>query len=437
MWIELLESRYHLTVTVSQHMVRITGTPRADVVSLKLFQKVLIVTDNGTVQRIAMPAVRTIVVETGAGDDVVTSDDGVTAAMTLLGGEGDDWLGGGGGADRIDGEGGADSMYGGAGDDTLLSGTYVFNLLNPLGSPPPDADVLDGGPGVDTADYSARIDSRYPASSPRLFLILDGVANDGLEMLGEFDNVITENVIGGGGGDLLWGDDGDNLLEGGIGYDVIYGNEGNDTLRGGFGGDWMFGGPGADDLSGQNSGLNLAWLVGLDSDVVWYLTSTADLNITLDGVANDGEAGEGDNVRPDNDMIICGTGNDSVVGSDRTDVIFGNNGDDTLRGGGNKDYLFGDRVFLEVSDDSPYAHGRGDDHLFGDEGDDQLYGGEGDDRLDGGAGADFLYGEAGNDLLLATDGVLDVLDGGDGESDRASRDDGLDDVINVEVVIAQ
>lgn len=124
---------------------------------------------------------------------------------------GDDVIAGLGGNDTIDGKGGNDTVCGGDGNDTFVQGAA-----------PDGADVLIGGAGVDTTDYSARTGD--------LVVRLDGKANDGEKK--ERDNVQTENVGGGSGADRLTGDSDSNVLTGGAGNDKLFGKAGADTLNG-------------------------------------------------------------------------------------------------------------------------------------------------------------------------------------------------------------
>lgn len=73
----------------------------------------------------------------GAGDDVVdlTSSRFQYAAVTIAGGDGNDWLWGNAGPDRISGGGGEDRLKGGDGNDVIVSGA--------------DNDQLFGGSGRD------------------------------------------------------------------------------------------------------------------------------------------------------------------------------------------------------------------------------------------------------------------------------------------------
>lgn len=53
-------------------------------------------------------------------------------------------------------------------------------------------------------------------------------------------------LYGQGGSDLLHGDDGNDVLSGGAGKDTLFGDAGNDVLLGGKGDDILYGGSGGD-----------------------------------------------------------------------------------------------------------------------------------------------------------------------------------------------
>lgn len=104
-----------------------------------------------------------------AGDDRL---DGGTGNDRLFGGSGDDYLRGGEGNDYLLGESGADRLYGDAGNDRLWGGTgndYLHggsgtdSLFgedgdDTLSAMDREADVVDGGPGNDTALVDATLD---------------------------------------------------------------------------------------------------------------------------------------------------------------------------------------------------------------------------------------------------------------------------------------
>ena len=72
---------------------------------------------------------------------------------------------------------------------------------------------------------------------------------------------------------------------------------------------------------------------GDGSDTVDYRERTAGLTITLNGQADDGEAGEGDNVGAEVETAIGGSGNDRIVGNNLGNRLQGGAGDDTIIGG--------------------------------------------------------------------------------------------------------
>jgi Ca2+-binding RTX toxin-like protein len=156
------------------------------------------------------------------------------------------------------------------------------------------------------------------------------------------------------------------------GDDAVDGGPGNDTIETGWGDDSIDGGDGGDSISG-----------GYGDDTVVYATRTAGVSVSLDDVANDGAAGEADNVRPSVDGAVGGSGNDTLAGDAGGNRLTGNGGDDTLVGA------------------------------------------EGDDTLDGGTGSDSLAGGAGGDTLRARDGAAETLScGDDADVADADHDDG-------------
>ncbi len=144
----------------------------------------------------------------------------------------------------------------------------------------------------------------------------------------------------------------------------------------------------------------------------WEPDGSDPVNVSLDGVANDGDGfGGTDNVGGDiesvegtggADTLIAGSGavvfdgssgNDVLTGGAGPDRLFGSSGEDTIRGGGGNDLL------IDGYQDSPYR-------IEGNEPDavdsDRLDGGAGEDRLVAGSGADDVAGGAGVDMLFYT-----------------------------------
>jgi ELWxxDGT repeat protein len=199
-----------------------------------------------------------------------------------------------------------------------------------------------------------------------------------------------DSLAGGDGPSLLVGGIGDDTLVGGTGHerlwgghddDSITGGKGNDNLRGDAGNDYLEGGAGADAFSG-----------GDGDDLLDYTDRTQNLSISLDGVRNDGAAGELDMIG-DVETVLGGWGNDSIIGSFRNDDLRGGGGHDTIRGNGGADTLDG------ADGDDALFGGDGDDVVMGGRGTDTLHGDLGNDGLGGGDGRDWILGGSGNDTL--------------------------------------
>src|SRR5207247_494810 len=104
--------------------------------------------------------------------------------------------------------------------------------------------------------------------------------------------------------------------------DGIDGQGGDDVLDGGSGGDQLFGGSGKDTAD--------------------YSDRSAGVVVRLDGAANDGEAGEADNVHNDVEVVQGGDGNDVLYGNDSPNTLRGGPGADYLDAAGGSDSLYGE-----------------------------------------------------------------------------------------------
>ena len=136
----------------------------------------------------------------------------------------------------------------------------------------------------------------------------------------------NDNTIDGAGGD--------DTIHGGSGNDVLIGGTGNDALDGGLGDDDFEGIPG-EGLFGSNppSQGTDTYTGGGGGDAVLYTGRGEDLALSLDGVANDGEAGEHDNIGPDVTTVLAGSGADVIAGNGYANALSGDTGDDVITGG--------------------------------------------------------------------------------------------------------
>ena len=105
-----------------------------------------------------------------------------------------------------------------------------------------------------------------------------------------------------------------------------------------------------------------------DADVADYAGRTEDLELTLDGVANDGASGEADLIAADVEAAIGGRGDDTITGDAAPNTLRGGDGADSITGGDGADRFIGDA---------------GDDAFFSnDELADSINGGDGFDTIE-------------------------------------------------------
>ncbi len=445
---------------------------------------------------------------------------GLTVADTIIGDAGNDTINGLGGNDELFGGGGDDLLRGGEGNDQLhggdgfntavfsglfsnydlsgVYGNYVFSgntIVDTVGADGTDtffniqrfkfydgtfengvftpsstndtliatavADVLDGGAGTDTADYSG-------SNATVAIDLLNGSANGGYA---RGDTLISiENLIGSAHADTLGDGAGNSALSGGLGGDTYVYRGGLDTVTDTGGADILvlanvsvqnttFAFSGNDLVITVNAGTNevritnqaitasaietIRFADGFEASLTvinsWVVSSTSvhgsngvDDTIIL-GTANHTSYGYSGNDRihggsgidilrgnEGSDWIFGGAGNDDLKGDDGNDIVDGGDGVDKLRGG-----LGNDTLNAGAGDDTDVRAEDGDDTVYGGDGNDTLYGDlnstdaiTGHDTLDGGAGNDSLYGGLGNDTYLASNGADYVNDRGGAEAIR-------------------
>lgn len=184
------------------------------------------------------------------------------------------------------------------------------------------------------ADLKDLDDLVFNAGGASTVLIVPLVANGGTGDDVLFGGTANDTLLGDAGDDFLIGDAGNDTLRGGTGEDTLLGDEGTDSLFGDEGDDSLIGGLGADDING-----------GTGFDAVSYFDKAANepVTVTLDNQANDGTAGEGDNVRLDIEDIGGGDGNDtlSALNSPGGNLISGGAGNDTIDPGIGEDAVQG------------------------------------------------------------------------------------------------
>ena len=455
------------------------------------------------------------------GDRGDSINNSVDLPTTLNGGDGDDGLffypgsddgapgtlNGDAGNDDIQSGEGAQTINGGSGNDAGFDCNWFFCGPRPLDAGDGD-DTINGGDGNDAIADSRGDEFMGMFGSgdgdPNGNDKLNGDAGNDLVCDGQGDETITGGAdgdqvgrAGGGGGGIGCSGSsspgrGTNTIDGGTGDDLVYGGTDADLLRGGEGDDDLYGSPGNDRAEGgagddafeedfdsylregeegsfdfiDNEGDLGAdvYLGGEGRDFVEYDSRNLDdndreddINLTLDGIADDGTTGEGDNAGADIEDASTGDGDDSVVGNALSNDIDSNRGDDSVDGRGGDDLIEGgedrdavtggdgnDEVFGDEEDDccdgaaDVVDGGAGNDNLFGQEGNDTLRGGDDNDALYGGVGSDDISGGGGSDFVDFTGSQARVNvslddvanDGFTGEGDNVRSD--VEDVIGSE-----
>jgi serralysin len=258
------------------------------------------------------------------------------------------------------------------------------------------------------------------------------------------DNLI-ERAIGSSGTDYITGNDANNTLLGGGGNDELEGGAGNDYLDGGTGADQMRGDAGDDTYIIDN--LSDFVQENADDGVDTVISS-----VPISAIANvenytyTGKLSWSITTDASDNIVIGGSGADTIYTNAGNDTLNGGAGADTLTGGtGDDTYVIdniGDKVIENANEGNDtvrssilltalinnvenyiytgasawtFSGTDGDNLLVGGSGKDTLSGGAGNDTLDGGAGADKLVGGIGDDTYVidnAGDQVIEAAGGG-------------------------
>jgi Ca2+-binding RTX toxin-like protein len=120
----------------------------------------------------------------------------------------------------------------------------------------------------------------------------------------------------------VWGGWGNDTITSGNSRDIVYGEEGNDFIQGLASDDYLDGGNGNDTIVGFNGNDTIYGGFGFDS------LFGSDGNDWMNGGYNA-------------DILVGGTGNDTLSGDYGNDSIWGEAGSDWLYGGYDNDYLNG------------------------------------------------------------------------------------------------
>ncbi len=363
-------------------------------------------------------------------NDVLTGDAGNNI---LVGGAGADWLVGGDGDDVLFSghqsglaPAAADRLYGGAGNDLLVVGAGYGS-------------IADGGEGVDTISFAhftpnnlgngvnVLLNSGFAMQgNTGIYMLVSGVENVigseyGDVIYGDDEANLIEGrggddgnlrgfggddvILGGDGDDQMRGEDGDDRLEGGAGQDLLRGGEGDDLLYGGTGNDWIFAEAGVDRVEG-----------GAGDDRIFLAGSG---HATLVFAAGDGHDTVYDFVTGGTDDRIEVSGFDAftmVQEGAHLRLVFDENNSILLRNTDRADFDAATDINIPLAIN----------YVDGTAGDDVLFATSGDDRFDGMAGSDTVS------FATATSGVtVDLTVTGP----QATGGSGVDELISIENLI--
>ncbi len=347
-----------------------------------------------------------------------------------------------------------ENIRGGSFSDTLTGNALTNVLRGGLGN-----DTVDGGAGIDWADY-------FNASGAVQVILTDattiGGSTGGTSSGADGNDMLRniEYIRGGNFGDTLTGNSGSNFLRGGLGDDTLDGGEGSDwadyqsasgtvqviltdaVTNGGATGGTTSGADGndtlrsienirgsfsSDVLTGNSSGNFLRGGLGNDTldggaGVDWadYTTAGDAVQVFLtDAIASGGPTGGASSGSDGNDTLrnienIAGSGfADVLTGNSQLNFLWGGLGDDTIDGGAGADWVdyinIGGAVQVTLTDATTSGGSTGGSSN-GAAGNDTLRNIE---SIRGSAFADVLSGNASVNFLRGGLGD-DTLDGGAG-----------------------
>ncbi|MFI0849545.1 calcium-binding protein [Mesorhizobium sp. IMUNJ 23232] len=344
-------------------------------------------------------------------EELRTSSQGSTAALSLTGNELDN---------VITGNNGSNTLSGGAGNDTL-----------------------DGLGGIDTASYADA------TSSVAVGLASTGVQDTGgagLDRLTRIENLVgsafADTLTGSAGNNQLFGNDGSDVLNGGKGFDRLDGGAGSDTLNGGADDDVLIV-DGLGDVVIETASGGIADRImarasyKLDTGVhVEFLTTTSSTSTTALALVGNEFSQEivgnyGTNTLRDGagvaDLLRGLSGNDVYqVYNSATTIQEGVAQGASDRVAAGVDYALGAGVHVETMTTNG-ATGTSDISLTGNEFAQTIIGNAGDNRIDGGGSVDTLQGLDGADTFAFTTtpglGNVDTILDFDAAADKIEFDD--------------
>jgi Ca2+-binding RTX toxin-like protein len=257
-------------------------------------------------------------------------------------------------------------MFGNAGNDTLTGS---------LGN-----DTINGGTGYDIANYAGQnnrfsatfnIDGSIQLRDNVIQVFPPSNNNEGTDLLTGIEQI---NFGGGGIYSVFTGTTGNDNLTASSYWSLMFGDAGNDTLNGSNGNDTLYGGLGNDTLN-SGTGNDIANYAGQSTEFKATILDNGSIQLQDTSSANGNEGTD----------LLTGIEQINFGGGGIYSVFTGSTGNDTL---GNSSYS---------------------SLMFGDAGNDFLIGSANNDTINGGAGNDVLYGDT-----LTKSSANNILVGGTG-----------------------
>jgi Ca2+-binding RTX toxin-like protein len=304
--INVVASGTKVTVTGLPAQVSVDHADAGDVLAINAGN------GNDTINASTVPAVLSLTVDGGAGND------------TIIGGQGNDTLLGGDGNDNVNGGRGNDVALLGNGNDT-----FIWN-------PGDGSDIVEGQAGTDTlvfngSNVAENMDISANGSRARLFrdvgaitMDLNGVENIQVNALGGADTITVNDLTGTDAKQVnidLSGTAGSGQGDGAGDNVIVNSTAGNDTVT----------------VASSGAGVVVN---GLAAKVTLAGTEGALDSLTVNGLAgNDTINASGLKAGQVNLTINGGDGDDKITGSQGNDLVFGGRGNDMALLGAGDDTL--------------------------------------------------------------------------------------------------
>jgi Ca2+-binding RTX toxin-like protein/pimeloyl-ACP methyl ester carboxylesterase len=300
--------------------------------------------------------------------------------------------------DNLIGTPGSDTFVPGRGSDTIDGGDGIDSLviLNVLDTA--DTTISYSNSGIGNITGGSNNSTTF--KNVEQLSLTTGSGNDNINFSMATGNLFI-NVHGGAGNDTLVGNTSANIVQ------MLYGDDGNDIITGGDSLNFLYGGAGDDFIKGGASTDAINPGTGID---------------TIDGVGDFNTLIFNNSVDTANTTINYSTagGTTNIIGGFNNGTTFKNIQGFDLKTGSGSDNINLSAAILTVK----FSGGAGNDTIIGSSTatNFNLSGDDGNDTITGGNSSDFLYGGAGDDILIGVDpnnvnlarGRFDYLSGGTG-----------------------